>query len=144
MEQKEIMFADLPKEQRAEQLELIAEKTNFEVVKRPYSEDEKLQLKDSVVDESTTIMDQTKEFKEIKKEFDTAIKKSKESVSDALTRIKKGFSENEEKVYYIDDQEAGTMNVVDANGEILYTRKLFPDERQTEAKFIEMKTGTNN
>lgn len=144
MEQKEIMFADLPKQQRAEQLELIAKKTNFEVVKRPYSEDEKLQLKDSVVDESTTIMDQTKEFKEIKKEFDTAIKKSKESVSDALTRIKKGFSENEEKVYYIDDQEAGIMNVVDANGEILYTRKLFPDERQTEAKFIEMKTGTNN
>lgn len=142
--EKEIMFANLPKEQRAEQLEAIAKKTAIEVLKRPYSEDDKIQMKDFVMEESIILKDQSDEMKAIVKEFQTAIKKAKESIADAITRFKKGVSENEEKVYYIDDQEAGTMDVVDANGVILYTRKLFPDEKQTTAKFLEMKTGTND
>ena len=142
--EKEIMFANLPKEQRAEQLEAIAKKTAIEVVKRPYSEDDKTQMKDFVMEESIILKDQSDEMKAIVKEFQAAIKKAKESIADAITRFKKGVSENEEKVYYIDDQEAGTMDIVDANGIVLYTRKLFPDEKQTTAKFLEMKTGTND
>lgn len=143
MEKPENLLTHVPKEQRAEQLEAIATKTHFEVVKRQYSDDEKDQMKTFLMEESISLKDNSEEMKKIVKEFQAAIKKYKEGIADAVTRFKKGFSENEEKVYLMDDQEAGIMNVFDANGEYLYTRKLFPDERQTTILTLD-KTGTND
>lgn len=144
MKKPENMFTDLSKEQRAVKMEEFATKSKFESVKRDYSEDEKQQMKDFVVEESMQVKDQTEEFKKIQKEFNAAIKKNKEGIADSLTRIKKGYSENEEKVYMFDDQDNGVMNIYDANGEYLYTRKLYPDERQTTILNLADKTGTND
>jgi hypothetical protein len=87
-------------------------------------------------------MDQTEEFKKIQKEFNDAVKKQKEAVIDALKGVKRGYSENEEEVYLLDDQEANEMHIYDKNGIYLSTRPLYQDERQT--KIFEMKTGTND
>jgi hypothetical protein len=142
MNKPENLFVDQPAEQRAALIAEIATKQQIEKVKRQYTEDEKQQMKDFVTDESISVMEQTAEFKAIKKEFDSAIKKYKDSIIDALKRYKKGFSENDEPVFLIEDQDSGVMNIFDANGEYLYTRKLFPDERQT--TILSIKTGTND
>lgn len=136
------LLQDVPVEQRAAMLKEMAVKVEFEKVKRHYNDDEKAQIKDSITEESIELMDKQEEFKAIKKEFDKAIKANKDHLVIALKDIKRGYSENEENVFLIDDQDAGVMNVYDASGTHLYARKLFPEERQT--KIVEMRTGTHN
>lgn len=137
------LLQDTPVEQRAALLKEMAVKVEFEKVKRHYNEDEKSQIKDAITEESIQLMDKQEEFKAIKKEFDKAIKANKDKLIIALKDVKRGYSENEEDVYLIDDQESGLMNVYDASGTHLYARKLFPEERQ--ARIVSMaKTGTHD
>lgn len=143
MKEQEDFYQEVPKEQRAEMLQNIAVKSEYQKVKRPYSEHEKLRLKDEVVNESTIIMEQKDEMAKIVKEFKTAIKAATSAVKDSLLNIKRGYSENEELVFLVDDQEGGKMHTVDADGVILSTRPLFPNERQTTILTMP-KTGTNN
>lgn len=137
---KENLLINMPADEREERLMTMACKSEYEKVRRPYSEDEKIQMKDFVVDESTTIMKQTAEFKEIQKEFSEAIKKHKEGVHDALTTLDRGYTENEEKVFMIDDQEEGMMHTYDKFGEHISSRKLLPNEKQT--RVLSISTGT--
>lgn len=135
------LFADVSADLRQERLEQIAYSQNNEPVRRPYSEETKDETKEFIVSESTTIMEQTAEFKRIQKEFNDAIKKNKEALKDALVTLKRGYSENEETVYLIDDQEEGMMNIYDRFGELLYSRKLRPEEKQSRILTI---SGTHN
>lgn len=128
---KNNLFTDVAPENREQMLRDIATKTNSEKVIRHYDEDEKTQMKDFVVENSISVKKQTEDFKAIQTEFNNAMKKYKEGINDALTQIDKGFSENEETVFCIADQEEGEMNVYDKRGEYLYSRKLMPAERQT-------------
>jgi hypothetical protein len=125
------LFQDMPPEQRSEMLAARAVSTEQQKVKRPFTEFEKSQKKEFITAESIVIMDKVEEFKAISKEFNQVIKASRETVTDALKGVKRGYSENEELVYNIDDQDAGVMNTFDANGVCIGTRKLFPTERQS-------------
>ncbi len=141
MENKNLLI-DVPKEQRSQMLQDMATKTSNETVRRSYSEDEKVQMKDFLSEESIQLMDQTEEFKAIKKQFDALMKSRKSAILESLKCIKKGYSEQTEKVFLFDDQEKGVMDIHDCNGEFLYSRKLYADERQVKI-FDLHKTGTN-
>lgn len=120
----------LSPEEKENYLSSLSFATDNEKVRRDIPEDEKLQMKDFVVEESTIVMEKTAEMKAIVKEFTEALKKNKEGLKDALTRLKKGYTENEERVFMVDDQEAGMMNIHDKEGKFLYQRKLRPNEKQ--------------
>lgn len=130
------LFTDVPAEQREQMLRDMATKSNVEQVVRHYTDDEKQQMKDFVVENSISLKDQTEEFKAIAAEFNKAKKALSEDLNDALTRIKKGFSENEETVFLMADHDDNEMHVYDKFGEYLYSRKMRPEERQT--KVIDM------
>lgn len=139
------LLQDVAEDQREQMLTEMAKTSTFEKVKRHYSEDEKSQIREFVSNESIVLMDKQEEFKAIKKEFDAAIKEAKNTVTSSLKDLKKGYSENDEKVYMIDDQENGIMNVYDNKGKFLYSRKLFADERQTTIlEMASQKTGTHD
>lgn len=135
------LYQDLSPEAREQALRDQADGTDHIPVRREYDDDTKEQLRDFVVAESTIVMEKTKEFKDIAKEFNDALKKHKESVTDALVKIKQGYSENDENVFNIADQESGMMNVYDKFGCLLHSRKLKPAEKQAT---IHSLTGTNN
>jgi len=139
--EKENLYQDIPKEQRAERLSQVADKSETQRVPRVYTLEEKIQMKDHVVESSIHIKEIKAEMKAVNKEFQKGLKEHGESVSDALDRIKKGYSENDETVFMIADHDAGEMNTYDADGIYLSSRKLRPDERQT--KVYSMHTGTN-
>jgi hypothetical protein len=120
----------LTPEEKANYLSSMSFSTETEKVRRDIPEDEKQQMKDFVVEESTIVMEKTAEMKQIVKEFTEALKKNKEGLKDALTRLKKGYTENEERVFLIDDQDNGLMNIHDKDGKFLYSRKLRPNEKQ--------------
>lgn len=138
---KENLFSDVPAYERTERIKAIAYSSTTEPVRRKYSEETIQETKDFVVSESTVIMENTAEMKRIAKEFSDALKKNKEAVHDALKTLKRGYSENEETLFLIDDQEEGMMNVYDVFGEFQYSRKLRPEEKQT--RVLSMVTGTN-
>lgn len=125
------LFQELPKEQRYEALKGIASKISSEKVRRHYTEDEKTQIKDHVATESIQLMERKDEFKEVAKQFRAACKVSETELRDALTRIKRGYSENDEDVFLVDDQESGVMTAYDRDGVFLYERPLYAEERQT-------------
>lgn len=124
------LLQDIPKEQRFKHLGEMAVKTQTEKVRRQYSEDEILQMKDFVSEESISLLEKDEEFAAIKKEFNAAIKKFKDQIKDALKSLKRKYSEQEETVFLMDDQEAGLMHIYDQEGVFLYSRKLYADERQ--------------
>lgn len=138
------LLQDVAEDKREQALAEMAKTSTFEKVKRHYDEDEKNQIREFVSTESINLMDKQEEFDAIKKEFNTAIKEAKKTVTSSLKDLKKGYSENDEKVFLIDDQENGMMNVYDTKGVHLYARKLYPEERQT--TILEMandKSGTH-
>lgn len=143
MAKETALFQNLPQEDRIEALKGLASKTEFQKVRRHYSEDEKQQMKDFISEEGITIMDQEEEFSKIKKEFSKAIKDNKAGVKDALVNLKRGYSENEEVVFMIDNQEEGEMNIYDSKGCLILSRPLFPEERQTKILGLSNNTGTN-
>lgn len=124
------LLQEIPKEQRFKHLTEMAVKTQTEKVRRQYSEDELNQMKDFVSAESISLLDKDEEFAAIKKEFNAAIKKYREQIKGALKDLKRKFSENEETVFLIDDQEAGLMHIYDGEGIFQCSRKLYADERQ--------------
>lgn len=124
------LFQDLNPEARAKALGEFAKSTGSEKVRRYYNDDEKSQMKDFVTDESTNLMDKKAEFAEISKTFRQGIKEYEGGIKDALVSLKRGYSENDETVYFIDDQYTGVMKVYDAKGEFLYQRTLRPEEKQ--------------
>lgn len=131
MSNEKDLLIDVPKEQRYAALKEMATKVVSESVKRHYTEDEKTQIKDYVATESIGLMDKEAEFAKIAKDFRDGIKGSKGELKDALTRLKRGFSQGEEDVFLMDDQDNNQMHAYDRDGCYLYSRPLSPDERQT-------------
>lgn len=141
--QPENLFQDSPVEQRAEMLKGMAMKVDVDKVRRHYDMDEKDQIKDFIADESVVLMETEEEFGSIKKDFNLKIKKKKKEIITALKDIKRGYSENNEEIYLIDDQENGMMNYFDKNGIFIQSRPLMPSEKQTTILKME-NTGTDN
>lgn len=142
MERQDDKLQDIPVAERAAMLKEMATKSEFQKVRRHYTQDERDQMKDFITSESISLMDAVEEFKKVQKEFNAAKKKLSTEITDALQRTKRGFSDNEEEVFMFDDQETGMMHIFDKNGLHISSRALYPDERQT--RIVEMhRTGTN-
>ncbi len=137
---QEDLFQDLPAEERAERLAMLSYKADFKSVRRPFDDDIKEQLKETIVENTHTILVQSADMKRIVKEFNDALKVNKETVKDASYTLKRGYSENEEKVFFVDDQENGLMHIYDSFGVHQESRKLLPNEKQS--RLLSIATGT--
>lgn len=137
---QEDLFQDVPAEERKEMLARLAYKSDNRPVRRPFSDDIKDQLKETIVENTHTILEQSAEMKRIVKEFNDALKLNKETVKDASYTLKRGYSENEEKCYFIDDQDNSMMHIYDSFGVYQESRKLLPDEKQS--RLLSIATGT--
>lgn len=136
------LFADQPKEQRAEMLKGIADVSELQMVRRHYTPEEKEQIKEYLATETVGLLEQKEQFTEVKKEFNKAIAEHNKQIIKSAKDFKRGYSEQNETVYGVADHERDMMDFYDANGEYLTSRRLLPSERQT--KMLEMKTGTHN
>lgn len=142
MEKPANKFIDVPVEQRAVLMEEAAIGSNIQKVRRDFTPQEKAEIKDRVVEQAQSIKETKAEMKDIVKQFNDALKGFNESMNGALEMHKKGFAENEEKVYVFESEIPNMVDVFDANGEYIETRSMRPEERQT--RIVEMpKTGTH-
>jgi hypothetical protein len=134
---KKQLFAEITNpEERKAAIASVAVKSELQKVRRHYSNDELAQMKEFISSESINLMDKREEFDAIKKEFNKAIKEYDMQIKGALKDVKRGFSDNDEEVFMVDDQDAGVMEIYDAKGELLSSRPLYANERQT--KIVEL------
>lgn len=133
MEKEADLFQDLNPEQRAKALADICTAKGSEKLRDYYCADEKVQMKDFVAEEGINLMQKKEEFAQISKDFREGIKQYESGIKDALINLQKGYSEKDQPIYMVDDQDAGIMKIYDEKGVFRYSRKLHPEEKQLTA-----------
>lgn len=125
------MFESLDIAQRPAALAEHAVKTEVQTVPIPYTDQEKIDFKDAL----SEISIKTQEAERIKaqalKEYSANIKLLDTQRRNIITQLKLGYKEQQETLYAIDDQEKGMMEYYRGDGELVHSRRLLPDERQT-------------
>ncbi len=136
------LFQDLPVEARPQALKDNAYKSEEMTINRPYTPEQLINFKDDLSSEMIALNEHEVALKKIKDEYKAKMKPYELKKRVLLKSLKLKHEESFEEVYLLDDQEKGIMNIYDAEGKFLQTRKLYPDERQTKMKT--MATGTND
>lgn len=139
---KQGKFQELSATDRPHALEANANATTVEKVERQLTDQQRADMKNRIV----TIDQRDLELTEEMQAFNEPRNKEKKTLATekktALKTLKKGFTEDEEKLYIFFDQDAGTADYIDVNGEIIKSRKLRPEERQTSIVDFQERTGT--
>jgi uncharacterized FlaG/YvyC family protein len=83
-----------------------------------------------LVEMSQKLQEVDDEFKEIKGDFQAKIKDMKDSLRIILRKLRFGIEEQQGRVYLVDDQEAGRMYYITEQGDTVFERPLYQNERQ--------------
>jgi hypothetical protein len=102
-------------------------------VQIPFTESEIAITQDSFFQNSLKLNAIQEEFSKVAEGFKAKIKELKLTVMCNLIDLRNGYNESEEKCFLIDDQENGVMEYYTEKGDMVFSRPLRPDERQTDA-----------
>lgn len=138
----EMLFPEItdPAERRAAVLANAAG-NETDNVKRYFKEDELSEMKEEISSISIQRKDKVDAFRKVSKKHKDEVKGLTACIDENLVNVKKGFIEEEQTVYHFADQDSGKMITTDADGVIISSRKLRPNERQTTIVDIN-RTGT--
>lgn len=124
------LFADVPLHQRAEMLEANAEKVEEMTYQRALSPEElektRIEFAQTII-EISTLEDK---LKIIVDEHKAAMKPMKDTSKQLLGQIKTKHREVRETVYHLADHETGMMCTYNKTGELIFSRRLTPEENQ--------------
>jgi hypothetical protein len=102
------------------------------LVQIPFSQAEKEQKQDDYLQNNIKLAAIQEEFLTIRESFKLKIKEVSEVVKKNFFDLRNGYEETNEECYLVDNQEDGTMEFYSTNsGNLVYSRPLRPDERQT-------------
>lgn len=124
------LFADVPLHQRAEMLEANAEKVEEMTYQRALSPEElekiRIEFAQTIIEVSTM----EDKLKMIVDEHKSAIKPKRATGMQLLGQIKTKHREVKETVYHLADRETGMMCTYNKVGELIFSRRLTPEENQ--------------
>jgi len=103
-------------------------------VTRELDEDQKLDYKDQLAEESIRLRELEEEKKEIAKSFTDRIKSVKTTINPILNSLNTGFESVIDDVFWIFDQDEGKAMGFTLDGRCVDERRLRPDERQSRIK----------
>lgn len=109
-------------------------RSEHEMVKRYFTDDELQEMRVELTETSIERHDKQERLKEQSKAAKDEIANLTNIVNSNLKHLKKKFTEQSEEVYLLDDQDEGVMYTYSSTGDLISTRKLFPNERQTRIK----------
>lgn len=98
---------------------------------RQLTDDERASKKDHMATTLIKLSALQDELAELKKEINEKIKPLNDELRATLRDIKLNGQEVTEEVYVHFDQEADRANYFNAEGEQIFSRRLYPDEKQT-------------
>ncbi len=108
-----------------------AVRTEEQMVKRFFTEEELSDMRIELTEASIERHDQQEKLKEVSKDAKDSIKGLTATVNTNLKHLKNKFVSQMEEVYLLDDQDAGIMYTYSTTGDIIESRKLLPKEKQT-------------
>lgn len=125
------LFQDVPVELRAKMLEDNAYAFEETSVTRKFNEPEIDELKSKLAESSVELAKLQAEKLKITQAIDAKMKPHKLEVKECTNGLRERSYTTEEVVYLIDNQSEGVMDIFDAEGKFLYSRRLYEKERQT-------------
>ena len=128
---EETLYAGLPLAEKIELLKANCKTTEKQQIKMFFSEDDLSEMKSRLSELSIERNADEEELKELSKGLRDKIKESSGRIKGLLTYLKDKFELQLQDVYEFDDQEEGVMCTYNQDGELINTRKLRPNERQT-------------
>lgn len=131
---EERMFGDLTPEERLTMLQDNAYKIELQEIRRPYTPEQIVGFKDQLAEESIILGGLEDKLDEIKQQYKTEMQPHKDKHKEAYIAIRDKSFKSEENIYMFPDYDNNNMDMYDANGYYLSTRKLFPGERQVNIK----------
>lgn len=103
----------------------------FRKIRKDFTEEEKTGLSQRFGDLFLDYQAREIEVKEEIKELNAEVKMKKTTAMETLKKLKAGFEEVHVECDMIPDYDKGMMNYVDpSTGEIHFSRRLLPEERQ--------------
>jgi hypothetical protein len=131
------LFQDLTPEQRLQSLRDNAYASEETVVTRRYTKEEKQKFKEDLAYAKTEADQLNEELDNVKKQYKAKLKPHEQQIKEASAALRKGYSENREEVFLMDNQHDGVMEIYDGNGKFLSSRRLYENERQTKIVSME-------
>jgi hypothetical protein len=125
------LYQDMPVEARAGMLEAQCHRTSLEEIERPYTQDELEAFKDELVDSSVKYAELAAQMKVMQDEFKAKMKPFEVSKTQNILFLRSKVKTTMESVYLLANHHSGKMEVYDAAGVFLSSRKLRPEEKQT-------------
>lgn len=143
MEKQNDMFPELKGEELIQALRDNAYKTEETIVTRDYSFEALQEFKEKLADNSVAMAEFKAKLKEIEKEYKAKMAPHEQAIGEAVSALRKKYSEDTEEVFLFDDQAEGMMHIVDQFGKHIHSRRLLPSEKQL--KFVAgSKSGTHD
>lgn len=125
------LFADYPAQEREALLKDNADKIEEKGYMKAFTPDEIMEKKDSLAKAVISISNIQQEKKDANDGFKTRLKPLEIEKSTLLEEIKNKAEYVEEDCYKFIDQEAGTVRYYNSNGELVESRPIRADEKQT-------------
>lgn len=134
------LFETVRPELRAQMLADNAYAKENRTYQKDFSQEEIEEFKSRLAESMIELNSLSDDLKEVKKEYAQKMDPIKNRLQGLLEYIKFGSRQVTEEVFLFDHQEEGLMALYNVEGELVHSRKLLPNERQTKMRL--MKTGT--
>ncbi|MHB8335809.1 MAG: hypothetical protein ACYDEE_00130 [Ignavibacteriaceae bacterium] len=105
-------------------------------IRTNFTEEELIEMKDRLFQAVLLRAAKQEAFIESKKEMSEELKDLITQENNLVEEISLGFREESKICFLVDNQESGNMEYYTEDGELVFTRKLRPDEKQTSLSFI--------
>lgn len=140
---KKQIFENLNGEERINALAANAASEQIESIERELSEMQVEAYKNRLNDILFRDVEIEDHLKAVVKPLKEERKDIRTETKSIVKTLRKGFIESEEKVYWMRDDEDRMMVAYDENGKYVRSRKMRPEERQTNIIDMAQRTGTN-
>lgn len=143
------MFTNLSRVERIQRLKDNADKIEIKGYMKPFDENQIGQYKDCLAETSIQLNDLAEEKKEFLAEIKEKVKPLESDRKKILKDIKQRSAFVEEQCYMFIDHDRGEVGYYNANGDLVDSRGIRPEERQktvfqANTAFDDTRTGTNN
>jgi hypothetical protein len=128
------LYPDTPEMESEQMIAATAFKTEEQNIKKYFSEQENFDMKKQFFANASKIRAAHAVFIKAREAYAEAIKEPEKDNKYLMNCLDTGYVEVLEDVYLIDDQDNGFMLTYDRKGELLTSRRLAPEEKQTRIK----------
>lgn len=131
MEAKDTIYEGRPQNEKLDLLRANCKSSEFQDVKIFFSEEDLAEMKTRLSEVSIDRDAFEDELRELSKGLREKIKASTNTFKILLVHLKNKFEYQSQEVFDFDDQEQGLMLTYNNQGELINSRKLRPQEKQT-------------